>query len=82
MRLALILFAGLLMAAEAPTITDAQRIAYRTLERDYYRIQLQIAALDAKGAELKQKIEAQHAAFAQACGGQLDEAALACKGAK
>lgn len=81
MRLALIFFAGLALA-QSPGITDAQRIAYRTLERDYFRTQLQIAALDAKGAELKAQIEQQHTAMTQACGGQLDEQALACKAAK
>lgn len=74
MRLALLL-CGSLALAQAPAITDAQRLAYRTLERDYYRAQL-------VAGELRQQIQQQHDAFVAACGGALDEQTLACKETK
>lgn len=68
--------------AEAPAITDAQRLAYRTLERDYYRVELQLTALETKAKEIQEQIVSRHDAFAHACPGGLDEEILACKEAK
>lgn len=72
MKLALALFAGCLFA-QAPAITDAQRLKYRETERDYYRARVAMN-------ELQQQVIAQHAAFEQACGAPIDEQTLTCKG--